>query len=187
MSQVNPNERLEQLEGQIKDEVERRFSDMISQYRKHAQRVLTAEEMEAFTDHLGEIMEKPETNLSPETSEVFNKLGQDPQARAIFDRLIKIIGLRGMTKGAAAKQLQPQVVAKVPEVLTADRLREKLVETAGDLIQIAPNPEQWVGWIIFWLEALDREAHEAVKEMEFGRVLERLLDMVINRIENEQW
>ena len=36
-----------------------------------------------------------------------------------------------------------------------DDLREALNDTAGDLAQLIPNPENWSNWIIYFLEELE--------------------------------
>jgi hypothetical protein len=40
----------------------------------------------------------------------------------------------------------------------SDDLREALNDTAGDLAQLIPNPEDWSNWIIYYLEELEDKA-----------------------------
>ena len=39
-----------------------------------------------------------------------------------------------------------------------DDLREVLKDTAGDLAQLIPDPEDWNNWIIYFLEELEDKA-----------------------------
>jgi len=186
---IDADERLDQLEGQIRDEVDRRFGNLIAQYRQRAQELLTTEELEAFAGHLNALLENPDAGLSPIAAAVFQKLSKDPQARQLFDRLIKIIGLRDLARGSALPPCKPSqtTYAAQPVVTAPDTLRARLSSAAKELAQFTSNPEQWVGWMIFWLEALDKEAANTSDQAAYGRALERLLDMIANRLENERW
>ena len=39
-----------------------------------------------------------------------------------------------------------------------DDLREALNDTAGNLAQLIPNPQDWSNWIIYFLEELEDKA-----------------------------
>ena len=53
-----------------------------------------------------------------------------------------------------------------------DDLREALNDTAGDLAQLIPNPQDWSNWIIYFLEELEDKTDDRAGffEMLFGLV-----------------
>ena len=60
-----------------------------------------------------------------------------------------------------------------------DDLREALNDTAGDLAQLIPNPEDWSNWIIYFLEELE---DKAVDRAGFFEMLLEVQDYLSKRI-----
>ena len=60
-----------------------------------------------------------------------------------------------------------------------DDLREALNDTAGDLAQLVPNPEDWSNWIICFLEELE---DKAVDRVGFLKMLLEVQDYLRKRI-----
>ena len=58
-------------------------------------------------------------------------------------------------------------------------LREALNDTAGDLAQLVPNPEDWSNWIICFLEELE---DKAVDRVGFLKMLLEVQDYLRKRI-----
>jgi hypothetical protein len=48
--------------------------------------------------------------------------------------------------------------AKGNQMNTLDELRDVLDDTAQDMAQVVPNPEDWSNWIIYFLEELEDKA-----------------------------
>ncbi len=46
--------------------------------------------------------------------------------------------------------------AKGNQMNTLDELRVVLDDTAQDMAQVIPNPQDWSNWIIYFLEELER-------------------------------
>ena len=61
-----------------------------------------------------------------------------------------------------------------------DDLREALNDTAGDLVQLIPNPEGWGKWIIYFLEELE---DKVVNRAGFIEMLMEVQDYLRKRID----
>jgi hypothetical protein len=61
----------------------------------------------------------------------------------------------------------------------SDDLREALNDTAADLAQLIPNPEDWSNWIIYFLEELE---DKAVDQVGFYKMLLEVQDYLNKRI-----
>jgi len=56
-----------------------------------------------------------------------------------------------------------------------DDLREVLNDTAGDLAQLIPNPEEWSNWIIYFLEELEDKTDNRAGFLEMLREVQDYL------------
>jgi hypothetical protein len=61
-----------------------------------------------------------------------------------------------------------------------DDLREALNDTAGDLAQLIPNPQDWSNWIIYFLEELE---DKAVDRVGFFEMLLEVQDYLSKRMD----
>jgi hypothetical protein len=61
-----------------------------------------------------------------------------------------------------------------------DDLREALNDTAGDLAQLIPNPQDWSNWIIYFLEELE---DNAVDRVGFFEMLLEVQDYLSKRMD----
>ena len=61
-----------------------------------------------------------------------------------------------------------------------DDLREVLNDTAGDLAQLIPNPEEWSNWIIYFLEELEDKTDNRAGFLEMLREVQDYLSKRIS-------
>ena len=61
-----------------------------------------------------------------------------------------------------------------------DDLREALNDTASDLAQLIPNPEDWSNWLIYFLEELE---DKVVDRTGFVEMLMEVQDYLSKRID----
>jgi hypothetical protein len=53
-------------------------------------------------------------------------------------------------------------------------LQDALDEMARDIALIEPNPEDWGGWMQYFLEQMEEESKRRVKHLDFERMLKSL-------------
>lgn len=200
--------RIEELEGQIKDELDRRINIQVSEFRKRANILFKGEEYEIFKKYLNSLLEKSDSPLPDEAEEIIKTLKSDEKARAIFSKLQDVLRLKEMAIEVSkmdgpgnSKKIQPRLnhqqdtiylppqmpVTVKKTVNTPDDLREAISDLVADLSAIIPDPGNWLGWMIFWLETMDKKAIDIECETDFEQTLERLIDMISNRLYNKHW
>ena len=66
-------------------------------------------------------------------------------------------------------------------------LMDALTQTASEIADLEPEPNDWAGWITYLLEALQVEAEKDSKPAAFETMLPTLRDALITRIEGGKW
>lgn len=204
---ANRKDRIEELEGQIRYELDRRISIQVSEFHQRARALFNDDDYQLFTNYLKALLENSDA-VPPEGSEdLIQTIKSDAATQAVYSKLLDILRLKDMAievseidgPGSSVK-LQPRLNQSSPTIYlpsnippftqkasNPNELRDALDASAASLAQIFPEPDNWLGWLIYWLEALEKEAAELEKENDYEQILERLSDMISNRLYHKHW
>lgn len=174
------NEKIDQVSSQIKVEIERRIDELMAEYRRRGKEILSPDEQSAYTEYLSQALENPNIEMPDAVRIAFQKLGNDDEANALFNRLNQLVKLRDK-----AKALVPDTNQVAGS--KSDQLREILTVASIVLIQVAPDPANWIGWLVVFLENLEEEAKIYRSDENFINMLDRLSSVITNRLISGKW
>ena len=80
-----------------------------------------------------------------------------------------------------------EVMNQKPQSSPLVDLMEALTQTASEIADLEPEPNDWAGWITYLLEALQVEAEKDSKPAAFETMLPTLRDALKTRIEGGRW
>ena len=80
-----------------------------------------------------------------------------------------------------------EVMNQKPQSSPLVDLMEALSQTASEIADLEPDPNDWAGWITYLLESLQVEAEKDSKPAAFEAMLPTLRDALIARIETHKW
>ena len=66
-------------------------------------------------------------------------------------------------------------------------LMDALTQTASEIADLEPDPNDWAGWITYLLESLQVQSEKDNKPAAFETMLPALRDALITRIESGKW
>jgi hypothetical protein len=83
--------------------------------------------------------------------------------------------------------LSDDMVKKVSEALNRksitpeEELQDAFDEMARDIALIEPNPQDWAGWVIYFLDQLKEESKRRRRGFDFNSILDELVIGLQNR------
>ena len=80
-----------------------------------------------------------------------------------------------------------EVMDQKPQSSPLVDLMESITQTASEIADLEPEPNDWAGWITYLLEALQVEAEKDSKPAAFENMLPILRDSLDTRIDGGRW
>ncbi len=79
-----------------------------------------------------------------------------------------------------AKQVSEALNRK--SITPEDELADAPVQIALDIALIEPDPQDWAGWVIYFLDQLEKESKRRMRGTDFNSILEALVNELQDRM-----
>jgi hypothetical protein len=84
-----------------------------------------------------------------------------------------------------AKQVSEALSRK--SITPEQELQDALDEMARDIALIEPDPQDWAGWVMYFVDRLEEEAKRRRWGFDFNILLDNLVEKLLDRTSNKRW